>query len=51
MSNVKMNPHVKIHAKGSFVSESADAFAISSNMQNFYFPALENLSFGDLVRN
>jgi hypothetical protein len=33
--------------KDGFVSESADAFVISSNIQTFYFPELENLNFGD----
>jgi hypothetical protein len=33
--------------KGSFFSESADAFVISLYMGTFNFPELENLNFSD----
>jgi hypothetical protein len=33
--------------KDGFISKSADAFVISSNIQTLYFPELENLIFGD----
>ena len=33
--------------KGTFLSESTDAFVITPNRWNFFFPETENLSFGD----
>jgi hypothetical protein len=37
----------KYFMKDGFISKSADAFVISSNIQTLYFPELENLIFGD----
>ena len=39
--------------KGTFLSEDADGFVISPNSRTFYFPKLENFSFGNwkLFRN
>ena len=44
-SQVFIYPRLKV--KGTFFSESTDAFVISSNMRTFYFPELENFDFGD----